>query len=195
MNFQKIRHQLKQHNLEVFTTQEFVNIFGIKRNIAAVMLTRYKQAGYLVSPKRSVYYLTNEVEDKYKIANKVYWPSYISLDSALSKYDCIPESVYSITSVTTKATREFTDDQTAYQYYRIKKEAFTGYHKEGDALWADPEKAVVDYLYFVAQGKRELNDRLTTKKIDKNKVLWYTTFFDDKRLNTLVTRVLKYYAH
>lgn len=190
MNFQQVRQQLKLHNLEVFTTQEFINIFGVRRDVAAVKLTRYKQAGYLISPRRSVYYLANEVEDKYKIANKIYCPSYVSLDSALSKYDLIPETVYTITSITTKATREFTDDQTIYRYYRIKKEAFTGYHKEGDTLWADPEKAVVDYLYFVAQGKRKLNDRLNIEKIDKSKVISYAKFFNNKRLNTLITRVL-----
>lgn len=186
MNFQQIRQQLKQHNLEIFTTQEFINIFGVRRDIAAVTLTRYKQAGYLASPRRSVYYLAGEVEDTYKIANKIYYPSYVSLDSALSKYNHIPETVYTITSVTTKATREFTDDQTVYRYYKIKKEAFIGYHKEGDTLWADPEKAIVDYLYFVSQGKRELNDRLDIKKTDKSKIISYAKFFDNKRLNTLI---------
>lgn len=191
MNFQQVRQQLKLHNLEVFTTQEFINIFGVRRDVAAVKLTRYKQAGYLISPKRSVYYLANEVENKYKIANKIYSPSYISLDSALSKYDLIPETVYTITSVTTKATREFTDNQTVYRYHRIKKKAFIGYHKEGDTLWADPEKAVVDFLYFVAQGKRKLNDRLQREKIDKSKVISYAKFFNDKRLNKLITRIFK----
>lgn len=191
MNFQQVRQQLKRHNLEVFTTQEFINIFGVKRDVAAVTLTRYKQAGYLMSPRRSVYYLAGEVDDTYKIANKIYSPSYISLDSALSKYDCIPETVYTITSVTTKATREFTDDTIVYRYYRIKKEAFTGYHKEGDTLWADPEKAVVDYLYFVAQGKRELNDRLHIEKIGKNKAMSYAKFFNNERLNKLMRRIFK----
>lgn len=191
MNYQQVRERLKLHNLEVFTTQEFVNVFGVSRSVAAVKLTRYKQAGYLISPRRSVYYLANEVEDKFKIANKVYSPSYISLDSALSKYGLIPETVYTITSVTTKATREFTDDQTIYRYYRIKKEVFTGYHKEGNTLWADPEKAVVDYLYFVALGKRELNDRLQLDKLDKNKVSVFANLFSDKRLNTLIKTVFK----
>lgn len=191
MNYQQIRQQLKLHNLEVFTTQEFINIFGISRSIASVKLTRYKQAGYLISPRRSVYYLAGEVEDKYKIANKVYAPSYISLDSALSKYDLIPETVYTITSVTTKATREFSDDQTVYRYYRIKKEAFTGYYKEGDALIAYPEKAVVDYLYFVSQRDRQLNDRLNLTKIDKGKIFFYANFFHNKNLNTLIQQIFR----
>jgi len=191
MNYQQVRQQLKLHNLEVFTTQEFINIFRISRSVASVKLTRYKQAGYLVSPRRSIYYLAGEVEDKYKIANKVYSPSYISIDSALSKYDFIPETVYTVTSVTTKATREFTDDQTVYRYYRIKKEAFVGYHKEGDTLLADPEKAVVDYLYFVSLGDRQLNDRLNLAKIDKNKVFYYANFFKNKRLNNIIKRIFQ----
>ncbi|TRZ53177.1 hypothetical protein D4S03_02220 [bacterium] len=191
MNYQQVRQRLKKHNLEIFTTQEFINIFGVSPAVAATKLTRYKQAGYLISPRRGVYYLESEVEDKYKIANKVYSPSYISLDSALAKYDLIPETVYTITSITTKATREFTDDQTVYRYYRIKKEAFTGYHREGDTLWADPEKAIVDYLYFVSQGKRELNDRLQIEKIDKKKILFYAGFFNNERLNSTIKRTIK----
>jgi len=191
MNYQQVRQKLKLHNLEVFTTQEFINIFGVSPSLAATKLTRYKQAGYLVSPRRGVYYLGSEVEDKYKIANKVYSPSYISLDSALAKYHLIPETVYTITSITTKATREFTDDRTVYRYYRIKKAAFTGYHQEGDTLFADPEKAVVDYLYFVSQGKRELNDRLDLRKIDRKKVLFYAKFFNNIRLNKLIRTIIK----
>src|SRR3989338_4096794 len=115
MNFQQVRNKLKQHNLEIFTTQEFINVIGISREIAVVKLARYKKSGYLISQRRSVYYLAGEAGDKYKIANKVYAPSYVSLDSALSKYDIIPETVYAITSVTTKATREFSDNQTVYR--------------------------------------------------------------------------------
>lgn len=191
MNFQQIRHRLKQHNLEIFTTQEFINIFGFNRSVAAVKLTRYKKSGYLISPRKSVYYLTGEVDDKFKIANKVYSPSYISLDSALSKYNIIPETVYTVTSITTRTTREFTDDQTVYRYYRIKKEAFLGYHKEEDTLIADPEKAVVDFLYFVSQGKREPNDRMSLSKIDKEKVLSFAKFFNSTRLNNIIYEIFR----
>lgn len=191
MNYQQTRQILRQRNLQVFTTQEFVNIFNISQKVAAVKLTRYKSAGYLISPKRGVYYLADEVENKFKIANKVYFPSYISLDSALSKYDIIPESVYTVTSVTTKATREFEDTQTVYRYYKIKKSAYTGYHQEEDMLIADPEKAVVDYLYFVSQGKRELNDRMDLSKLDKGKVFVFAAAFDNKKLNSLINKVFK----
>ncbi|HCR36226.1 MAG: hypothetical protein UR29_C0004G0008 [Candidatus Woesebacteria bacterium GW2011_GWC2_33_12] len=189
MNFQQVRQALKEHNLEVFTNQDFVNIFNISNEVSAVKLSRYKKLGYLISPKKGVYYLKGEIHDKNKIANKAYFPSYISLESALSFYNIIPETVYSITSITTKATREFTDEQTIYKYYKIKKQAYTGYLIMDDTLIAEPEKAVCDYLYFVSLGKRVLNERMSLTKLNKDKIKYYSKFFDDTRLNNLINKI------
>lgn len=191
MNFQQVRAKLKELDLDVFTTQEFKNVFDLSPESVAVKLTRYKKAGYLESPKRGVYYLADERPDKFKIANRLYFPSYISLDSILSRNGIIPEIVYSITSVTTKATREFSDSQTVYKYYKIKREAFIGYKKEGELLLATIEKALVDYFYFVSQGKRDLNERLNLSKIDLKKVYYYAKFFSDKRLDNLIRKLFK----
>lgn len=191
MNFQHIRQVLKEHNLEIFTKQDFVNIFNISKEVSAVKLSRYKKIGYLISPKRGVFYLKGEVSNKFKIANKVYRPSYISLDTALSKHGIIPETVYTVSSITTKATREFSDDNTIYRYFKIKKQAYTGYILLDDVFIADPEKSVVDYLYFVALGKRVFNDRMDLTKLKKQKIYDYANLFDSKRLNSLVKKFIK----
>lgn len=65
--------------------------------------------------------------DEYLLANILYQPSYISLEFALSYYSLIPESVYLITSVTTKPTREFAVGKLFFSYQTIKKQAFVGY--------------------------------------------------------------------
>jgi len=161
-------------------------VTGIRREISKVKLTIYRAKGYLASPKRGVYYLADEYLDKNKVANKLYYPSYISLDTAMSKYGIIPETVYAITSVTTKATREFSDDNYSYLFNKIKKNAYTGYKLDGDVLIADPEKALVDYLYFVSMGQRVFNDRLDLTKIDTKKVLEYAKLFNSKRLDRII---------
>lgn len=189
MNFQHIRQVLKEHNLEIFTKQDFINIFNISSGVSAVKLSRYKKLGYLISPRRGVFYLKGEVSNKFKIANKIYSPSYISLDTALSKHGIIPETVYAITSITTKATREFSDDNTIYRYFKIKKQAYTGYTLTDDVFIADPEKASIDYLYFVALGKRIFNDRMDFSKLNHQKIYNYTNLFDSKRLNNLVKKL------
>lgn len=191
MNFQHIRQVLKEHNLEIFTKQDFINIFKISSGVSAVKLSRYKKIGYLISPKRGVFYLKGEVSNKFKIANKIYNPSYISLDTALSKHGIIPETVYTVSSITTKATREFSDDNTIYRYFKIKKQAYTGYVLVEDTFIADPEKSVVDYLYFAALGKRILNDRMDLTKLNKQKIYNYADLFESRRLNNLVRRIFK----
>lgn len=186
MNYQTIKLKLKEQNLEIFTSQEFVNLFGIDSSHAAVKLTRYKNKGYLESPRRGVYYLKEDPPDKFRIANRLYFPSYVSMESVLSQRGIIPEIVYAITSVTTKATRQFSDQETAYKYFKIKKSAFSGYGKEKDCLVATPEKALVDYLYFASQGKRKLNDRINFSRIDRKAVLYYVRLFDNHRLDKLI---------
>lgn len=190
MNLQDIRLRLKGLNIDIFTTKEFRNIFGLTKETAVVKLVRYKKQEYLISPKRGVYYFSDNPPDKFKIANRLYLPSYVSLESILSKDGVIPEAVYLITSVTTKATRQFqVNNETTFSYSRIKKEAFTGYRKEGDALVALPEKALVDYLYFVSQGKKTFNDRLNLSRLNWNEVLRYVSIFNDRRLNNLVVKL------
>ena len=189
MNLQDIRLKLKELNVDIFTTREFKNIFGLSEETSVVKLARYKKQGYLNSPKRGIYYFSDDLPDKFKIANSLYLPSYVSLESIFSKEGIIPEAVYSITSITTKATREFTDSLTAYNYLRIKKEAYTGYTKEGNVLIALPGKALVDYLYFVAQGKKTLNDRLNLSRLNPDDIFRYVLMFNDIRLNNLINKL------
>lgn len=54
----------------------------------------------------------------FKLANKLYEPSYISLESALRFYNSIPETVYSISSVTSRKTTSF---KTSFVYLFTKR--------------------------------------------------------------------------
>jgi len=58
-----------------------------------------------------------------------------------------------------------------------------------DTLIAEPEKAVCDYLYFVSLGKRVLNERMSLTKLNKDKIKYYSKFFDDTRLNNLINKI------
>jgi len=129
----------------------------------------------------------------YSIANKLYQPSYVSLETALSYYGIIPEVVYAVTSVTTKPTREFKTPKSVFSYQRIKKSVFAGYSPvtiEGHVvLLAEPEKALADYLYFVDLKKTSLNDRLHLKSIRKGKLLKFIGAFRRKSLQKIVKEI------
>src|ERR1700690_2530920 len=98
-------------------------------------------------------------EALFLIANKLYSPSYVSFEMALSYYDLIPEGVYSITSAAGKKTTKFKTPIGEFAYRKIKPELLFGYRlqKQGKQRYklAEMEKAVLDYLY--------LNPKITRK--------------------------------
>ncbi len=185
MKYQEIARKFKDREINIFSTADFEKIASLSTKSAWVALGRYVKMGLIKSPKRGLYYFTDNPPDPYLLANKIYIPSYISFETALSYYSIIPEVVYSITSATTKTTRKFDSGDIAFAYYKIKMPAFTGYLKKEDYLIADPEKALVDYLYFVALGKKTLNDRLDTKGLNKPKILRYVKLFNNQGLEKI----------
>ena len=73
---------------------------------------------------------------------------------------------------------------------KIKKKAYTGYGitkiGEKSFLIADPEKALVDYLYFVALSKKPINERLNLENLNKEKIMEFAKLYDRPKLNKLI---------
>lgn len=90
--------------------------------------------------------------ERWAVANTVYSPSYISLESALGHYGFIPEGVFHITCITTRHTRTFEIEGVKHFYRNVLPSWFFGYTilEQGDAMvrMAKPEKALLDVLHF-----------------------------------------------
>lgn len=193
LNRLEVEEKLKSLNLLVFTPREFRDIFGVKKNTVSLFIKRNLKSGLFIKLRNGFYVLTDSNPSYYFLANKLYQPSYISLEKALSHYGIIPETVYSITSITTKPTREFKTPKGIFSYQRIKKEAFVGYEPKDiggtTVFFAEPEKALADYLYFVDLKKISLNDRLELKNIKKTKLLAFLRLFKRRSLFKLVEQI------
>lgn len=90
--------------------------------------------------------------DLYLIANKIYFPSYISLELALNHYGIIPEAVIRVTSISTNKTLSVATKIGIFDYKSVDKKLFFGYQivTSGDVSYkiATLEKALIDYCYF-----------------------------------------------
>jgi predicted transcriptional regulator of viral defense system len=90
-------------------------------------------------------------------ANRIYRDSYISLWSALSYYQLIPEGVYQTYSVSTHKTKSFCTPIGELVYKHIKPALFFGYRIERwtnkPLLIAEPEKAILDTIYLNPQWR------------------------------------------
>lgn len=184
-----IRQELVDREMTIFTPHEFSKVFNLSERKTKYFLESY--TGKLFSRlKKGLYALVTNLPSEEVIANKLYRPSYISFEYALARYGIIPEMPYAVTSATTKPTREFVIDNKTYLYFLIKRQAYTGYTfvREGrkEFFLAEPEKAFVDYLYFVSLGKKNYNDRFFTGQLDKQKVYKYAKLYGRKGLIKLL---------
>ena len=193
LNRIQVQEKLKNSGLGVFTPREFCDIFDIAPKTGSVFISRNLKSGLFLKLRNNYYMLKDSNPPLYSIANKLYQPSYISLESALSHYGIIPEVVYTVTSVTTKPTREFKTSKSVFSYQRIKKGVFAGYSPviiEGRVvLLAQPEKALADYLYFVDLKRTSLNDRLNLRGIHKGKLSNFLRIFKRKSLLKRMTEI------
>ena len=192
---------------EKFCEMPFISaraVMSLERHPQAMrnQLTRWQEKGLIIQLKRGIYVL-NKMDRKvnssrFFLANQLLWPSYVSLESALSYYGLIPEAVADITSVSTKKTSRFTNPVGRFVYQRVKPYAFRGYRSYKDeagleCLIAEPEKALVDFLYlnlrkFKTEAKAVFKGSYRFQNIENlkpKKVLSWVGFFKNKRLEAV----------
>lgn len=154
-NTTEIIKALQGKSISVFSAIDFGRLFKIGRRD-----TVYKKLGRLTQKKiitriiKGKYLFNLNPPDDFVLANFLYQPSYISLESALSLHGIITGFPHAITSVTPKKTKIYSIFGKEYKYTHLAPKWFWGYEKKETFLMAGSEKAVVDYLYLAFKGLR-----------------------------------------
>jgi len=110
-------------------------------------LIRLKKGLFVGSPKINKLPISKEL-----VANHLYGPSYLSLESALSIYGLIPERVHSIRSITVKRSKKFTNNLGFFDYTHVTNAyfeigiQFKIVNDQFAYLIASPEKALCDMI-------------------------------------------------
>ncbi len=176
MNFNDFITTLGQRNLVVFSFDDLSLLYTKEtRGNLRKLMYRWKQKGWISPLKKGLYELAYpkrlNIPDLF-IANKLYQPSYVSLETALSYHGIIPEVAMAVTSLTTKPTRQYRNEHGLFLYRTIRPKAFNGYYVEKvrgyDVLIAEPEKAFIDYLYFAVGRGRKI--RLADQRFEQNRI-------------------------
>ena len=190
---QFIEFKKKFDKYPVFSVQEIEKIYP---NWNRMNLRNWQQKRYILKLRNNWYCFTDLDFDEsflFYAANKIYSPSYISLESALYYYGFIPEASFSISSISTLKTERFSNDLGNFVYSSIKRECFFGYeliiHDNITVKMAGMEKAILDFLYMRKDIKSfedikslRLNSLLINEKIDKEKLIDYAYSFNSKIL-------------
>ncbi len=168
-------------------------------------LTEWQARGYIRKVNKGFYIFTDrELSEPYiyHIANRIYSPSYISMESALYYYALIPETVYGVSSISTKKTQTYQTELANFYYQSVSPRLFWGYRMEslGDYqfLIADPEKAVLDFLYLKSHLKTQeqlaglrVDAEIFNEIIDPSRLQEYLAEFKNKSLEVRVSLLLK----
>jgi predicted transcriptional regulator of viral defense system len=201
MKYLELKSELK--DFIIFSLNEIRNIEpGFHRR----RLNEWQDKGYIKKVVRG-YYIFSDLqlseEILFKIANRIYLPSYISLESALSYYHIIPESVYGITSISTRKTYHFLTSIGEFIYRTLKPPLFSGYDlikfHEKYLKMASMEKALLDYFYLHSDIKTEqdfdslrINKEMFFEKINEEKLQNFLKKFNQKKLTGRINRFWSY---
>lgn len=144
--------------------------------------------GDLLQIRRGLYYLSQRYQrheiNVYELAQKIYGPSYVSFESALSFHGLIPEAVYNITSASAKRSQQFKTPVGTFLYLPIPIRAFfesvERIERNGHIfLMATPLKALADYVYANRLNWDGVEPVIQSLRIDKEELKFDTKEVDE----------------
>lgn len=201
MQYIKMKESLKE-----FPVFSLTDIERVDSNFHRRRLNEWQDRGYIKKIIRG-YYIFSDLElcenVLFEIANRIYSPSYVSLELALSYYRLIPESVYGITSASTRRTYNFKTPIAEFSYRTIKPGLFFGYnmvnYNNRHFKIASIEKAVLDYFYINPNIEKEsdfaslrINRELFLKQVDEKSLHKFLDKFAKKTLTKRINSFLRF---
>jgi predicted transcriptional regulator of viral defense system len=140
----------KNHpEITIFHVNDFVILLNQKKEVIRVELVRMTKKGLLSKLTNGFYANPFSYPSLDQIAMYLKKPSYISLEKALNIHGILPQTVYSYTMVTANSPHTYSVNQNIFEYHHIQLSYFYGFQKSNQNVFlADPEKALLDFLYF-----------------------------------------------
>lgn len=165
-------------NLPSFDASDLAPI-DEERSYLNVVLSRQVRRGMMVRLRKNLYVAKKYLDTAEKkgffsdyvefTANKLYPPSYLSLDYVLHEHNMLTELPRNITSVALRKTDRFTNELGNFIYHNMKEELYLGFKlvKKGkfSILKATKAKALFDFLYF---RKRLMMDKEAVSELRLN---------------------------
>ena len=186
LNWLQLDRTIRQRGLSLFSPQDLRHLLGASELSVRFLLTRATKRGDVLKLRRELYTLPDRPASELEVANQLYRPSYVSFEYALAYHHLIPESVYEVTSATTRTSRRFEALGKGFTYRRIKPAMFTGYRPERVGgrvvLIAEPEKALVDCLYFASLGRLTLPERLDPSQLRPDRLRAWAVLYQRPEL-------------
>lgn len=171
---------------DFYTVADLEKVTGLDRKSLYVSLNRWVNRGVLERAARNIYLVANEPVKLDAIAGQVYFPSYLSFESALSRFGILNLVPYSLSFATTRKTKSLTLLERTVVYRHLNQSLFFGFNLEDGLYVAEPEKALLDLVYFSSFGKGSLpTEELDLKSLSKKTLNLYSRQFPPRVAETV----------
>ncbi len=185
------------------------DIIKIEPHFHRQRLVEWQNKGYIKKIVDKYYVFSDtEINDEllYLISNRIYQPSYISLETALRYYNLIPENVYTVTAVSSKRTYLFNSVIANFQYRKIKPGLIFGYkaikNKNFSYKIAEIEKTILDYFYLNPQIKSKeyfeemrFNSSEFLENYNSEKLMKYLDMYLNKSLSKRINNFISFISN
>lgn len=159
---------------DIFTDVELTRALPLSPNSRYGLVKRAIARGDIIHVCRGLYAFAKRHQrtglSLFEVAQSIYRPSYISLETALSHHGLIPEGVPTVTSVSLKRSREFHTPLGVFSYSRISSFNLIGVDRIGGkaspSFMAEPAKALVDYVYVYKKDWRGIEPLIESLRIE-----------------------------
>ncbi len=169
-----------QHLKTLYPTQtELKYLFEGSEDSRYAKIKRAAAKGLLIRVRRGLYCLNEtlarEKPHPYVLADRIYGPSLISMESALSFHGLIPEGVKVVTSVTARRRNYFSTPLGDYSYMTVPSKNLMCLVQrvvDGDAVYlmASPWRAIADYVYCYKKNWRNIEPLVESLRMEQEDI-------------------------
>ncbi|MDR3238062.1 MAG: hypothetical protein LBT84_06130 [Spirochaetia bacterium] len=121
-------------------------------------LSELERKGLIIRIKRDLYVVSQKVHNQEisseLVANHLYGPSYVSLESALAYYGLIPEKVFSMRSVCMKLHKQYETPIGHFEYIKVPEKYYP--------IGVSQEIINNSYSFLIAAPEKALCDKIVT---------------------------------
>jgi hypothetical protein len=175
----------QHHTKKLFSLSDLEILTKKSKKNLSVQLNRLTKAEILKRPVRGWYENPFNPPSLEEITMVLRPPSYLSMEYALYKHDIISQQIHILTLVTTKLPYTYKTKSHILEYHQLKKTLFWGFEKHDNVHIANPEKALLDFIYLRSLPPRSISteqlysfiDSMYLEELDIPTLQQYITYF------------------
>lgn len=166
----KLIKKIKTLPKDYYTYNDIAKIADLSDASLRVGLNRLVKQEELVRLGRGIYALPERAIDEEKLAAEIYAPSYLSLETILSRAGVLSQIPVHLTFVTANRSKKIMLGNRQIIYHHLQPALWWGYEQQNGVPAASPEKALLDAIYLSLNGYASVSTDWDYSRLDKKRL-------------------------